>query len=195
MSTGHPTEHPPERGPIEPQHRGLTEVCERGRAAACLQCHKCTAGCPVADSMDLPPSAVVRLVQLGAAQPLLDSRSIWLCASCHTCTTRCPAGVDLAAMQDELRRCCLREGGEPGEPRAAAAHRAALATVARSGRLNEIEFVLRYKAATGRWLEDAPLGLAMLRRGKLPLRPQRAGTRRSVSRAIRTACHRGGRDD
>ena len=29
----------------------------------CYQCGKCSAGCPVADEMDLPPSMVMRLLQ------------------------------------------------------------------------------------------------------------------------------------
>jgi len=32
-------------------------------AQKCYQCGKCSAGCPVADEMDLPPSMVMRLLQ------------------------------------------------------------------------------------------------------------------------------------
>ena len=32
---------------------------------ACYQCGKCSAGCPVADKMDLLPNQLVRLVQMG----------------------------------------------------------------------------------------------------------------------------------
>ena len=31
----------------------------------CYQCGKCTAGCPVAYTMDVPPHEIIRMVQLG----------------------------------------------------------------------------------------------------------------------------------
>ena len=42
----------------------------------CYQCGKCTAGCPVAYAMDLPPHEVVRLVQLGRQEEVLSSHTI-----------------------------------------------------------------------------------------------------------------------
>jgi len=56
----------------------------------CYQCGKCTAGCPMAQSMDYSPRQIVRLLQLGLADDALRSRTIWMCASCETCATRCP---------------------------------------------------------------------------------------------------------
>ena len=69
----------------------------------CFQCHKCSTGCPIGPEMDLLPSQVMRLVQLGAEAEVLESRGIWLCASCEACTTRCPMGIDVAAVMDALR--------------------------------------------------------------------------------------------
>lgn len=60
------------------------------KMAECYQCGKCSAGCPMVGYMDLPPSQVMRLIQLGRRDTVLGSRTIWLCASCETCTTRCP---------------------------------------------------------------------------------------------------------
>lgn len=76
---------------------------------ACNQCGKCSAGCPVAFAMDLLPSQVLRLAQLGQEE-VLDSRTIWLCASCMTCQSRCPKGVDLSKVVDALRVIVLRSG-------------------------------------------------------------------------------------
>jgi Heterodisulfide reductase, subunit C len=63
---------------------------------ACNQCGKCSAGCPVAAAMDMLPSQVIRMAQLGMTE-VLQSRTIWICASCLTCVTRCPKGVDCPA--------------------------------------------------------------------------------------------------
>ena len=38
--------------------------------AKCYQCGKCTAGCPVADRMDLPPSMVMRYMQMDMSHVL-----------------------------------------------------------------------------------------------------------------------------
>jgi heterodisulfide reductase subunit C len=76
---------------------------------ACNQCGKCSAGCPVVAAMDLLPSQVVRMAQLGMEE-VLESETIWICASCLTCVTRCPKGVDLPRLMEALRQIALRQG-------------------------------------------------------------------------------------
>ncbi|MGC8839056.1 MAG: 4Fe-4S dicluster domain-containing protein [Anaerolineae bacterium] len=83
---------------------------------ACYQCGKCAAGCPVAFAMDLLPSQVIRLAQLGQIEELLETQTIWLCAACQTCTTRCPKGVDLARIMEALRELALRARGDHINP-------------------------------------------------------------------------------
>jgi len=78
---------------------------------ACNQCGKCSAGCPAALAMDLLPSQVIRLVQLGLEEALA-SEAIWLCASCLTCLSRCPKGVDLPRVMEALRQLVLRKEGD-----------------------------------------------------------------------------------
>jgi len=76
---------------------------------ACNQCGKCSAGCPVVAVMDLLPSQVIRMAQLGMEE-VLESNTIWICASCLTCVTRCPKGVDLPRLMEALRQVSLRKG-------------------------------------------------------------------------------------
>jgi heterodisulfide reductase subunit C len=59
--------------------------------------------------MDLLPSQVIRLAQLGMEE-VLESRTIWVCASCLTCVSRCPKGVDLPRLMEALREISLRAG-------------------------------------------------------------------------------------
>lgn len=73
----------------------------------CEQCGICSTSCPVAEDMDLPPSEIMRLVQLGDRY-VLETKAIWVCASCFTCTVRCPRGVDLAKVNEALRQIKLR---------------------------------------------------------------------------------------
>jgi heterodisulfide reductase subunit C len=82
----------------------------------CYQCGCCTAGCPVGEAMDPPPSKAVRLLQLGRARELLESEGIWLCASCLVCGTRCPRAVDYSRIAEACRAIKLRARNSRVDP-------------------------------------------------------------------------------
>jgi heterodisulfide reductase subunit C len=77
---------------------------------ACNQCGKCSAGCPLAFSMDLLPNQVIRLAQLGLEE-VLASPTIWTCAACLTCLARCPKGIDLPRIMEALRLIRMQREG------------------------------------------------------------------------------------
>ncbi|MEM2103751.1 MAG: 4Fe-4S dicluster domain-containing protein [Candidatus Bathyarchaeia archaeon] len=76
---------------------------------SCNLCGKCTAGCPIANVMDIKPHQVVRLAQIDA-EILLTSKTIWLCACCLTCVSRCPKQIDIPKIMESLRIMILSEG-------------------------------------------------------------------------------------
>ena len=76
---------------------------------ACYQCGKCSAGCPMVAEMDLLPNQIIRFLQIGAGEAVLEKRTIWLCASCFTCAARCPKGVNLAKLMEGVRTTILRQ--------------------------------------------------------------------------------------
>ena len=59
--------------------------------------------------MDIVPSEVIRLLQLGQVEPALESETIWICASCLQCASRCPRGVEFSSICDALRAIVLRK--------------------------------------------------------------------------------------
>jgi heterodisulfide reductase subunit C2 len=143
--------------------------------AACYQCKKCSAGCPLTFAMDLLPDRVIRLASLGQMETLLGCRTIWVCASCVTCTTRCPNGIDIAGVMDWLKEEASRQGKAVDQPEVAAFQRIFLESVRRAGgRLPEVALMQRFTLFKLRrhpdfkelW-ENAKLGWALFKRGRL----------------------------
>jgi heterodisulfide reductase subunit C len=155
---------------------------------ACFHCGKCASGCPVGFAMDLLPNQVVRQVQLGLKDQVLQSAAIWLCASCQTCTTRCPNEVDIAALMDLLREMARREGVPAAEEQIPLFHAAFLASVEKRGRVHELGMLARYRLQTrkeGGLLADAGLGWEMFKRGKLKLLPAGIRQREQIRELFR----------
>lgn len=150
----------------------------------CFQCGKCSAGCPIANEMDLMPNQVMRLVQLGLKHEALSCRSIWLCAACVTCTTRCPQEVQIAAVMESLRHLALEQGIKPpDEVRHVQTFTSAfLRSVRRHGRVFEPGMVMGFNLRSGQFMKDADKGPAMFLRGKLGILPHRVKNLAAVRR-------------
>jgi heterodisulfide reductase subunit C len=166
------------------------------RISECYQCGKCTAGCPVAEHMDLPPTRLLRLLQLGMIDTALHAESIWQCVSCQTCSTRCPKSVDCAGVIDALRQAAFEQGATtPAQRRVMLFQKAFLDNIRRNGRLNEVELIARFKGEV--FLRDRSLpflfrdaGLApqLQKRRKLHLSGEKVRDRSVVVRIFeRTA--------
>jgi heterodisulfide reductase subunit C len=158
--------------------RGFTaEVVRRSgvNVHMCWHCSCCSGGCPFSEAMGLLPHQVLRLVQLGQKREALENSMIWICVGCHTCSMQCPNLIDIPAVCDVLRQMSLQQGYAVAEPEVLGFHREVLDSIRRYGRTHKLEIMLRFKLRTRDWLNDLPLGLKMLARGKLELLPTRIG--------------------
>jgi len=135
----------------------------------CYQCGKCTAGCPIAYTMDPPPHEIIRSVQLGREREALTSHTIWLCASCETCTSRCPKNIDVASVMDALRILAFRQGQTEAEKEISLFHKLFLKVVERFGRVNDLSLIGKYNLLTLNPLRDWRLGKKLFSKGKLKL--------------------------
>lgn len=177
---------------VKPTERGLAQVVreEMGENVyLCYQCVKCTSGCPLAEYFDLAPNQIMRALQLGMDDLALNSRTIWLCAACETCTTRCPQGLDVAGIMDQLKMAAEERGVPPKVREAALFNKVFLRDVNILGRAYELGLMAEMNLRTGHPFKDLPMGLEMIRKGKIRLLPTYARPPRKV-RAIEPAPHR-----
>ncbi|MCB2361730.1 4Fe-4S dicluster domain-containing protein [Clostridium estertheticum] len=82
------------------------------RIQDCIQCGKCSASCPASEGMDILPHQVIRLLQTGELDKIIESKTIWSCASCFTCSERCPRDIDIANVLEAVRLIVIRRSGE-----------------------------------------------------------------------------------
>jgi heterodisulfide reductase subunit C2 len=167
----------------------VEEVAQRSGTtpSACFQCHKCSTGCPIGPDMDLLPSQVMRMVHLGMAEQVLQSRSIWLCASCEACTTRCPQQVDIAAVMDALRIMAVDRKVEVPDGSGQKFNDSFLRSVRRHGRVYELGMLTAYKLRSGDLMSDVGKFPQMLAKGKISLLPHSSGSAAEVRQVFNRA--------
>ncbi len=170
-----------EQSVLRPSMLEAVEELSGQKVRDCYQCGKCSAGCPIAADMDLPPNQVIRLVQLGLIEQALRSRTIRLCASCETCTTRCPREVDLAAVMDALRNIAIREGLRSPERAVSFFNRTFLSILRRYGRVFEMELIGRFNTGTFNFFKDMTKAPRLFFKGRLKLWPSFAGRKTAKS--------------
>ncbi len=146
----------------------LVEAESHANLMACLQCKKCTSGCPVAAMADIKPHEIVRMVQFGQRDELLASKMLWQCTSCQTCATRCPQKVSVAALNDGLRRMSLGAKA-PSKSAVVTFNDIFMRAVRKRGRMNEAGLMASFKLRTMRLFEDMGKLPMMLWKGKMPL--------------------------
>ncbi|WP_418792102.1 4Fe-4S dicluster domain-containing protein [Phosphitispora sp. TUW77] len=158
----------------------LIELESQQPVSRCYQCKKCSAGCPVGSMTDLSTSALIRMVQLGDIEMVLNSNRLWLCLSCKTCQARCPNGIDASVVTDVLKTLVMKQGRTPGENRIPIFYRSFMDSVKMTGRLYELGMIGLFKMRSGAYMEDMRLGIKMLRRGKLKFLPERVKNKNQI---------------
>jgi heterodisulfide reductase subunit C len=175
---------------IQWKDTALLEEVERRAGtpvAACLQCHKCSTGCPVGPEMDVLSSQIMRLIHLGAEDELLGSRAIWLCASCEACSTRCPMEIDIAGVMDTLRMMAVERKVALPDKRGKEFNRAFLGSVARHGRVFELGMLAAFKLRCLDLFSDVGKFPKMLAKGKISLLPKPSGNTAEVREIFKRA--------
>jgi Fe-S oxidoreductase len=78
---------------------------------ACIQCGKCTGGCPMSMKTRLNPrSLIYQLLVAGNGFDLEPHAELWDCTTCATCSSRCPKLVNPMEMVIALRGMFVEKG-------------------------------------------------------------------------------------
>lgn len=138
---------------------------------ACIQCGTCSGSCPNEFAMDMTPRRLWRMVLMGCEAQVFQSRTFSLCSSCYYCTLRCPRGLPLTEAMAALKQIASRQGMRPYR-KSSLFNQSFMDSVRRHGRVREMEFMALYFTRLRHPfvpLRFAPLGLKLMRKGKVPL--------------------------
>jgi len=80
----------------------------------CIQCGKCTGGCPVSITTALNVRFLVYEALVDALPDLGGMEELWDCTCCFTCVERCPKDVRPAELIISLRSQLVESGKIPG---------------------------------------------------------------------------------
>lgn len=146
----------------------------------CYQCKKCTAGCPVSEFTNVYPNQIIRMIQLGLKERVLNSPFLWLCANCETCGARCPNGIRISEIMDVLREMAISQGIK--KEKVPIFHQSFLNSVRANGRIHEAIMLAFYKLKSRNFFEDLDVGVKFIRKGKLALFPSRIKGRKQIKK-------------
>jgi heterodisulfide reductase subunit C len=148
----------------------------------CLQCKKCTNGCPVTGLTRICPSETIRRLQLNTDDELIESDLVWMCSSCETCYERCPVKIDMAAVMDAIRVLAVRKRTSGQKTNVHLFNKSFLNTVKLFGRTYDLGMIAAYKVRTSTYMQDTDKFPMMLRKRKIAFLPSFKGNKKYIKR-------------
>jgi heterodisulfide reductase subunit C len=106
------------------------------------------------------------MIQLGLKKEVLNSNTIWICTTCFSCSVRCPRGIYPTELMETLKPIAMSEGIKN---RNAKFDTVFADVVKKNGRASEFLLISKYSISEPGMIKQAPFGLALMVRGKLPL--------------------------
>lgn len=114
---------------------------------ACYGCRRCAAGCPVAsETGEFTPDKLIRSILYGDRETAFNNPLIWRCVSCFICGARCPNNIHTSKIIDTMKQLQYEQKTTPLYSKVAQFHEEFFKAALRTGRLNEIDFLLRYES-------------------------------------------------
>lgn len=150
------------------------DVPDGERLRTCLQCGTCGGSCPNGPDMDYSPRALFALMAADRRREVLSANTMWVCVSCYFCTTRCPKQIPITDIMYALKRKAIAEGFADDNDAAALA-RNFRHYIDKYGRSFEFGLATRYYLSRkpAAFFGLGPLGLTMMRHGRMHLSPSK----------------------
>jgi heterodisulfide reductase subunit C len=150
---------------------------EKTNLELCLQCGTCGGSCPSGPDMDHTPRALFAMISAGMKKQVLSSNTPWYCVSCYYCTMRCPQDIHITDLMYALKRMAIQEGYYRQSTAADAPDfsKTFIDFAENYGRSFELGLASRFLLTHHPldMMKMAPMGLGMLRRGRMELTPKR----------------------
>jgi heterodisulfide reductase subunit C len=171
------------------QEEVRTIIPRNARLEMCVQCGTCGGSCPSATDMDHTPRMIFAMVRAGLRDEVLRSNTPWMCVSCYLCAVRCPQEVHIPDVMYGLKSLATREGLVPDSV-APDFSKSFVNNIHRYGRSYEVGLIARHylRHYLTRLPGIAPMGIEMLVKGRMGVRPPktikgRDGLRKILVRA------------
>ncbi len=158
--------------------------------SGCLQCKKCSNGCPVGEMTTVSPSEIIKRLQLNIGDSILNSDLVWMCASCETCFSRCPMQINMAAVLDALRIISAKKKTAKQKGNVPFFNKSFLKTVKMFGRTYDLGMIAAYKVGTSSYLQDTEKFPMMLKKGKIALFPSFKADKKYVKKIFKSVANK-----
>lgn len=147
----------------------LTQVmAESGQnLLECLQCGKCSGGCPITSAEVGGPRRLIAEILYGLKEAALKDPTWWYCVSCGTCMTRCPVEINMYRVATALCEMAERDKIRPSEPDIHLFEELFLKSVKKYGRAKELKVVRDFNLRTLRPFKDLRQGLSLMFKGAI----------------------------
>ena len=161
-----------------PNLRFLEEVSARtagvSRLEMCIQCGTCGGSCPSAADMDHTPRMLFAMIRAGMRDAALCSNTPWICVSCYHCVVRCPQEVHITDVMYTLKSMAI-DAKLYTDSTAPDFSQTFVEMVETYGRSYEFGLATRHylKHYPLRLPGMAPMGLGMLTKKRMDIKPRR----------------------
>ncbi len=132
---------------------------------ACLQCGKCSGGCPITSHHTGGPRRLIARILGGMQQESLADPTWWYCVSCGTCANRCPVEINMYAVATALCEMAAEQGVTPAEADIHLFEELFLKSIKKNGRVQELKTVMQFNLRSFKPFKDALTGAKMMLRG------------------------------
>lgn len=145
----------------------LKQVIEKSgeNLLECLQCGKCTAGCPIASDTVGGPRQLIAAILMGMQERVFQDPTWAYCISCGTCAGRCPVEINMYHVATALCELAEAEGKAIPDPAIDLFEELFLDSVRKYGRVHELRTVMAFNMRTLQPFKDMMPGMNLMRKG------------------------------